>query len=218
MKKTIIAILITSGFLSASSVSENLAYSETISKQPLVQPIKNPNTIGHFTFKVGPTTSQQNYERLVPTFGIGYQSRIVDSTIFHSTMIEFSGAVKEKTTSEGDIETCEFESLYYYPKVMGIHYWNRHSENRVFTSIGANICNSVYSKNTNPYPNWEAGSGKYSSQTTIGSSFACGIEMGPASEAVNILKLEFDQPFVEIFSDGDMSFLGSLTISYVVGF
>ncbi len=218
MKKSLFTMLLSSGFLCASSVSENLAYSEELSKQPIVQSMNTKKNIGHITFKVGPGTSLQHYGTLIPAFGIGYQSRLSDSVVFQSTMIEFGGAGKEIRSTKDNIECLVYEAIFFYPKIMGIHYWNKHSENRFFTSIGSNIFSSVYEKRTNNYSNWEAGTTKKSKLTALGGSLAFGLEMGQPNEAINTIKIELDQPIVEIYTEGEVSLYGSLTISYVIGF
>lgn len=210
MKKTLLTLTtLTIGALSASEITDDLAFSGAIDNTPIIEKTEKEKNIGHITFKVGPSTGEEGFSNLIPVFGIGYQSKLNDSLIFQSSSIEFGGSYKQKKSKKDNTYQDEGEGLIYYPKIMGIHYWNKKSDNRLFTSAGTNI--STHYK-------WFYSPAYMASTTSLGVSIAAGIEMGKASAGINILKIEYDQPTISVYSTGKENLSGRITTSYVVGF
>jgi len=222
MKKTILTLLLTLQALTANSSSENIASLEpNISQQP-VSLTANKANVGHVTFKAGPGLFLDT-SNLFPVLGVGYQSRIIDSLLFQSKMIEFSSMWGEKKTKNSDFTLHEMQEIIYFPKMMGLHYFNTQSDNRLFAGIGTNISYCKSSKwvtNLNPYTQDTYSNNDYSDSelTSFGGSFALGLEMGKPSESVSIIKLEFDQPLIDIYKEGDPSHKGNIALSFVLGF
>ena len=222
MKKTILTLLLSLQALAANSSSENFAsLAPKISQQP-VSSTANKATIGHITFKAGPGLFLDTYN-LLPVFGMGYQSRIADSLFFQSKMIEFSYMGGYKTMKNSDIYIKEFQQTSIFPKLMGLHYFNTQSENRLFAGIGTNIAHSTQKKKVEylkEFDEYNQTKETFTENllTSFGASFAVGVEMGKASEAISVIKLEFDQPLIEIYNDGNPFFTGNIALSYLVGF
>jgi hypothetical protein len=217
MKKTILTLLLTLQALTANSSSENVASLEPkISQQP-VSSTGNKATIGHVTFKAGPGLFLDT-SNLFPVLGVGYQSRIIDSLVFQSKMIEFSGMWGEKKTKNSDFSSHEIQNIVYFPKMMGLHYFNTQSDNRLFAGIGTNISYSIDTKWVTNLKSQTENSYRDNELTSFGGSFALGLEMGKPSESVSIIKLEFDQPLIDIYKEGDPSHKGNIALSYVIGF
>ncbi len=219
MKKRTLTLLLISGFLTTSSLlSETALFTAPGNIQPEIQNIKNKENIGHIIFKVGSGTSPYINKSVIPAIGVGYQSKLTNSSIFHSTMVEFSGSGKYKSVTKNEVSTYESGYMYFFPKIMGIHYWNKDSENRFFSAIGSNLCSYNYEQRV--YDPKGFGETLYTnySQTSIGLSMSYGYEMGSPDQAINTVKIEYDQPLLIAFTDHDSSFLGSLIISYSVGF
>jgi hypothetical protein len=183
-----------------------------------MQNIQTKENIGHIIFKVGSGTSPYINKAIIPTLGIGYQSKLSDSSIFQSTMVEFSGSGKYKSVKNDEVTTYESGYMYFFPKIMGIHYWNKNLENRFFSAIGSNLCSYNYEKTVYNQPQGSQNLDKSYSQTSLGLSLAYGYEMGSPDQAINTVKIEYDQPLLVAFYDSDISYLGSLIISYSVGF
>jgi hypothetical protein len=224
MKRLLLSLSIFINFgLFATQISENLSYSlpsyENLKEQ---EPVKAEKNINHIIFKVGPGLVSSSNGNIIPLIGIGYKSKISDSLVFQSSSVEISASYKETKSNTNGIYYETEEGLTYFPKVMGLHYFNKTSENRVFLGLGSNLSNYKnkiwsYSKNEDGSTSRYYDRISYDS-TSIGLSSSAGIEMGKSSSAINTVQLEIDQPIMTIYSNERNNFSPRIFLSYIVGF
>jgi hypothetical protein len=210
-------IFVTYG-LFANQISENLAYSSPIyEKSRLAEGIQRKKNINHITFKIGPGVI---YDSAIPIFGIGYKSKISDSSLFQSSLVEFGGTYKESRTNKNGISNHLSEGLIYFPKIMGIHYFDKESENRVFFGSGFNVSEYSKSSSSNDSIHYDPNSYKHehSSTTSVGLSLSTGVEIGNPSASINIFQIELDQPIMALSFSGEIHLETRIFLAYVVGF
>jgi hypothetical protein len=224
MKRLLLSLSIFTNFgLFATQISENLSYSlpsfQNIKEQ---EPVKPEKSINHIIFKVGPGLVSSSNGNIIPHIGIGYKSKISDSMIFQSSCVEISTSYKQTKNNKDGIYYENEEGLTYFPKVMGLHYFNKSSENRVFLGLGSNLSNYKnriwsHSKNEDGSISTYYNTVSYDS-TSVGISSSIGIEMGKSSSAINTVQLEVDQPIMAIYSNEGNNLSPRFFVSYVVGF
>lgn len=199
MNKTLLTLLTLTIFavsaLSAAPTYENFS-NETIEQ------LDSFDNKGHITFKVGPAISSDDIKNPLPIFSIGYQSALVLTNTFHSASIEFGTGIMETRALS--------KQVWYHPKIMGIHYWNPKSTNRLYTAVGSNIAS--YTGRSNNKNDDRLTEGTY-----VGASIAVGYEMGVPTGAINKIELGFDQPTL-VISAQYPKLQGVATITYAVGF
>lgn len=197
MKKWIFTLTAFTCGLYASNISENLSYQDKLHNTP-------PN-IGHFTFSIGGVATNCDYKTALPTVNFGYQSKIMNASIFHSASIEWSlkapflaKIIKHKEVAESFSRT----------QIMGIHYFQKEAGTRYFISTGASTVSYIHTqkqppKHVNIY---------------IGPSIATGVETGNPSGTINIFKICYDFPLIPLISDGVSKQASSVSVSFGVGF
>jgi hypothetical protein len=197
MSKWILILTVVTCSIFASNVSENLSYKD--------KEQSSPANIGHFILSIGGINSNYDYKEIIPIIKLGYQSKMMNSSIFQSTSIEWSW----KAPYANKITKKKGYSEYFSRvQIMGIHYFQKEEDSRFFLSIGAHSISYIYKEETSPV----------SLSLYIGPSIAAGIETGRPSGMINIFKINYDHPAIGMITDEISTQEGRLSLAFGLGF
>ncbi|MCH9617144.1 MAG: hypothetical protein SP4CHLAM5_03080 [Chlamydiia bacterium] len=197
MSKWILTLTAITCSIFASNVSENLSYKD--------KEQASPKNIGHFIISTGGINSNYDYKEIIPIINLGYQSKMMNASLFQSASIEWSCKVPfvNKITKSND--SCE---KFARAQIMGLHYFQKEGDSRLFCSVGAHSICYLYIEDCR----------MTAASVYFGPSIAVGIETGHPSGMINIFKVNYDHPAIGVITDEISTQEGRFSLTFGLGF